>query len=169
MSFVDETRSVGRSSESSRQSNNVECSPCDSQTPTQSDFPDCDSMNYQPVHDRPASVESNVRLQQLISPLSQHSDVQNKVDNRGRIEYLLDRTHKPPESLTPWSFNSSNAPEHATLRRDSNESGLITRHESDLLHYFRLHIGRVWVCEIFKIYLKLALIHWLKLITTMAV
>lgn len=162
MSFVDETRSVGRSSESSRQPNNGDCSPCDSQTPTQSDFPDCDSTDYQAVHNRPASVESNVPLQQLISPLSQHSEVQNKADNRGRIEYLLDRTHKPPESLTSWSFTSSNASGHATLCRGSNESGLITRHESDLLHYFRLHIGRVWVCDNLRPYLKAPLIFWLR-------
>lgn len=154
MSFVDETQSVGRSGESSRQSNNAECSPCDSQTPAQSDFPDCDSTQYQAdfsvpkeVQNRPGSVGSNVSLRQLISAPSQHSDVQNKADNRGRIEYLLDRTHKPSASLTSWSPGSSNASGQATLSRDSNESNPITRHESDLLHYFRLHIGRVWVSD----------------------
>lgn len=169
MSFVDETRSVGRSSESSRQSNNVESSPCDSQTPAQSDTPVCDSTENQAdlivpneVQNRSASVGSNVSLRQLISPLSQHSDVQDKADNRGSIEYLLDRSHKPSALPTSWSPDSSNALGQATLRRDSNESSLITRHESDLLHYFRLHIGRVWVCNNLKIYLRSALILWLK-------
>lgn len=176
MRFVDETQSVGRSSESSRQTNNFECSPCDSQTPSRSDYPHCDSTEYQAdaivpneIHNRPASVGSNVSMRQLISPPSQHSDMQNKDDNRGRIEYLLDTIPRPSILLTSWSLDSSNASGQAALRRDSNERSLITRHESDLLHYFRLHIGRVWVRDDLKVYLKSAPILWLKRSTTMTV
>lgn len=118
---------------------------------------------------RPVSVASTNLLRQLSSPLSQHSDDQNKADNRGRIDSPLSVNHEASALLSPWSPYSSYTSRQASFRQDLHESNTITRHSSDLLHYFRLHIGRFWVCDILGTRLTPALILWLIRYTTIAV
>lgn len=153
VNFVDETQSIasGYSSETTRHSRGVEYSPVDSQTTPQSDVTECDSSQ---LRNRPASVASPISLRPPALPLSQHPDGQNKADHRGSIGPLLNRIHESSGLFSSWSPDSSTGPGQGTFRPNPDERVSITRHESDLLHHFRLHVGWIWVCAIMAIYAK---------------
>lgn len=141
MSFVDETQKAGSDS-------------AGAVAHRESDFADCDTTQYQALvagtdtaHNGPASVGSTVSLPPLTSPGSDRSDNQRSVTSAIHIDYPQSDTNESSALLPQWSPTPPNLSGQASLYVDSPESSGLSRESLELLHYFKLHIGWVWVSK----------------------